>query len=119
MDETPLKGDNYYRIRSVEANGNNSFSSILRINTQAMQTGVALYPNPVHTPELCVQLSRLARGRYQILIFNAAGRQVLEKKVDHEGGSITQYLTVSQLPPGWYSVRIVGGIPCGAQFLKP
>ncbi|HEY0356886.1 MAG TPA: T9SS type A sorting domain-containing protein, partial [Flavisolibacter sp.] len=119
MDETPLKGDNYYRIRSVEANGNNSFSSILRINTQAMQTGVALYPNPVHTPELCVQLSRLARGRYQILIFNAAGRQVLEKKVDHEGGSITQYLTVSQLPPGWYNVRIVGGIPCGAQFLKP
>ena len=48
-DNAPLEGDNYYRLKSTEPNGDKSYSSIVKIkNTDGRRTVIEAFPNPAY-----------------------------------------------------------------------
>ncbi|MBS1664917.1 MAG: T9SS type A sorting domain-containing protein [Bacteroidetes bacterium] len=52
IDNTPLPGDNYYRLKTTETSGTTSYSSTARVNyTSAAPISFTLYPNPSSSKE--------------------------------------------------------------------
>ena len=48
-DNVPLEGDNYYRLKSTEPNGDKSYSSIVKIkNIEGRRTVIEAFPNPAY-----------------------------------------------------------------------
>jgi hypothetical protein len=52
-------------------------------------------PNPVLDKQVSLQATGLDKGQYTIRVFDANGRQVFNKLLNHTGGAITE---VVQLP---------------------
>jgi hypothetical protein len=118
IDPSPFKGNNFYRVRSVESNGNVSYSNIVRLNLKKLFPELTIYPNPLKGNEMGLQLGNLPPGRYRISIVNAAGQKEFSKELDHAGGAISEILTVSKLRPGWYSLQTNGAVHLQKQFIK-
>jgi hypothetical protein len=51
-----------------------------------------VYPNPVNTGSFNLRLNNLEKGRYNLQLYDNLGHQVLNKLVDHPGGSASQII---------------------------
>ncbi|MEM6769880.1 MAG: peptidoglycan DD-metalloendopeptidase family protein [Bacteroidota bacterium] len=48
LDEAPLAGNNYYRLKQVDFSGESDYSTIIRVRyAEAPENGLSVYPNPV------------------------------------------------------------------------
>lgn len=107
MDTNPAK-KNYYRIRSVHADGSSFVSKSVLVQINIAEGGIKIYPNPVTTNVINVQLNNLEKGEYKMLLIDARGAQVLTKTVDHIGGySVQQIQMASKLNKGIYYLRVI------------
>jgi hypothetical protein len=111
IDANPSPHVNYYRIRSLESTGNVNYSVIAKVDIGGNTASLALYPNPVIDGQLMCKVNNLAKGRYFITIFNNLDQQVFQKSFDHQGGSLTELISVHRLKPGIY--RMVWRGPAG------
>lgn len=91
-------GAYYYRIRSVDFDGNSNYSNIRRINYQSAETYV-VGPNPFSH---ILNISNLS-GANKLEIIDMAGRILLTKKIDQH-----QFLQLNteNIPAGVYHLRI-------------
>lgn len=80
LDESPVTGNNFYRIKQVDKNGAVSYSSIVKVVTNPGRLIVAAYPNPV-TGLLNVNISAASPDRYSITLSDLNGRKVYEKQL--------------------------------------
>ncbi len=117
LDASPFQGDNFYRIRAVEMNGKNSYTSIIRINPSLKSAGMAIYPNPVKNGEINVQLQQLPEGQYLVRIYNLNGQLVYQKNLQHNGGAVTQNISIGKLQSGVYSLQYSGPAQLQKQFI--
>lgn len=95
LHTSPVRGINYYRIRSAETSGVAKVSIIVKVDTRGGKTDIILYPNPVTDRTLSLQATDLAKGQYNIRVFAANGQQVHAQALTHAGGSVTEAV---QLP---------------------
>jgi|GEM_PF-767557 len=109
LDASPIKGDNFYRIKSVEADGSYTYSSIVKVSKGSIKSGFTLYPNPVKNGLLTLSLGNLSQGNYTLTLFNAVGQKVLSRVIPHAGGNATQTLQLNYHPKGIYHVLITNG----------
>jgi hypothetical protein len=109
IDALPVNGVNYYRVRSAETNGQVKYSSVARVDLRGGSAGISIYPNPLTGSNLLLQATSLAKGLYNIKIFNAAGQQVAGQVLNHNGGSVTgPVLLPAALKAGLYQLVITG-----------
>jgi hypothetical protein len=96
LDEEPLAGPNYYRLRQVDFDGTESFSEVRLVKVD-LGDGFSIrpFPNPAVNE---LYLDDFSGG--QVVILDQRGRLLLEA-VLNEG----QALDVSQLPAGFYFLR--------------
>ena len=119
LDATPVRGINYYRIRSAESDGRNKFSIVVKVDiSEGQTTVVVLYPNPiVKGQQLSLQATSLAKGTYNIRVVNMQGQQIVNQVFVHQGGAITEAV---QLPAntqaGTYQLIIAGA---DQQMVRP
>lgn len=72
IDETPLPGNNYYRLKIIDEDGNYNYSSVILLrNTSA--TEITIYPNPA-VNNLTVKLSGANPGKIYLSLSDIAGR---------------------------------------------
>ncbi len=103
LDANPHPGVNFYRIRSLEIDGKNLHSVIVRVDKKG---GVlTLYPNPLTGSTLTMQIE-LPRGTYALQVSNAAGQVVYRRNLVHNGGRQAETVELAQLIPGIYYVSI-------------
>lgn len=94
----------YHNIDSVLTVAIGTITSIKENPVEKEPFRLKLSPNPAkNTTYVKVNQS----GIYQVLIFNLAGRSLLENKTYHDGNSAVK-LDVSNLPGGFYIVKIIG-----------
>ena len=100
-DQLPLKGNNFYRLKLIDADGSFAYSKIVSLNFN--NTGsVVISPNPARD-RLHVQLP--AGHTYTMLtITDVSGRQFLKKAVAPATTGL--YLDIEQLPPGVYVLQL-------------
>ncbi len=116
-DAEPLRGNNLYRIKSVEANGKISYSAIARVDLNAKGIALIVAPNPSKATELGLQITDLPAGSYKIRIFNNNAQVVGEQLLKHNGGSFSQTFPLNKLQSGMYYLELNGAVKMQKQFV--
>ena len=107
MDQSPLEGNNYYRVRAKEANGNTFLSKMVMVKMKETTDEFNIYPNPVRNREVNVSISARQRGVYSLIITDAAGRMIINKKIEHAGGNYSHRIHLGNtIAAGVYNLKI-------------
>jgi len=101
-DNHPLKGINYYRLKSADIDNKFDYSAVRRVNFNAAIT-YTFYPNPV-TDKLEITTDNASGLNVNIDILNGQGQAVVKRKIN--GAAQTAQLNVSSLSTGVYFMRI-------------
>lgn len=97
-DTRPFTGDNFYRLKLVDRNGQFTYSNIIRINFSGT-VKPSLQPNPATN---MVYLDAL-EGYKQIQVLDITGRMQIQQQVRNNN----EQLDISNLAKGIYTVRII------------
>ncbi|MBC6994277.1 T9SS type A sorting domain-containing protein [Lewinella lacunae] len=103
--------DYYYRLRQEDFDGSFTYSDLVFVK---MQEGglpareARFYPNPTVTGQSWIDLSADQDGEWELTVFDAAGRRVLENRFALAAGLHTVSIDLAQQKKGAYLVRIVG-----------
>jgi hypothetical protein len=104
VDDAPLSGTSYYRLRQTDVDGSYSESAVVPVYRQEWSTGHSMaYPNPTDGLVTVVGVAGPLSG---IRVLDAAGRVVLMHRT--EGDAARALLDMSALAPGRYILLIVG-----------
>ena len=108
LDVAPVSGYNYYRIRSVDFNGKSSYSQIVKVMVGGVvKSGITVYPNPVVSGKINLQLTNQPEGVYYINVTNQLGQSVLTKQIRHNEGSSAETIQLDKnLSRGIYQVEV-------------
>jgi hypothetical protein len=109
FDANPTNGANYYRIKAISLNGEVKYSSIVVVKLNSKGSTITLYPNPVKGSTIQLQMSNLEKGNYSVTLFNQLGQQVLNRVINHNGGSSNQTVELGTLASGVYELRLSNG----------
>ena len=106
-DSKTFAGTNYYRIKVSSNDGTVSYSNIATVSVSKAAPSIAAYPNPLVGNALKVALNNLEAGKYNLAVYNTLGAKVVEKSINHVGGTVVEQLSInSHLAAGAYSVRV-------------
>lgn len=98
VDETPMDGENVYRLKMVDRDGTFAYSSLQSLNFGFL---TVFYPNPVKGRLRIKGLRADEVKSAQVQVSDAAGRLVLQSK-----GVPAEGIDMALLPTGVYTVRI-------------
>ncbi len=97
----------YYRLKMVNADGNFSYSKVVRINLQKISTAVvAIAPNPVQGT-VALRIESNSSGKASIQILDGAGKLLVSlAKMLAEGTNNFLLEETRRLPNGLYVVQV-------------
>jgi hypothetical protein len=106
VDERPLPGLNYYRLRQVDFDGTTEYHRVVALDFRADKQGEPrLFPNPAHE-RLTVALPAAAAQPTELLLLDVQGRVLRRWAVP--AGEIQQDFGLEGLAPGLYFLRVAG-----------
>jgi hypothetical protein len=109
VDNNPLNGANYYRIRVVPQDGDARFSSVAVVVVDHNKPSMIVYPNPTEGNYFSIKLSNVSKGIYQVVVTSANGQQVLSKPIEHQGGTaVHRMIFGTDVSKGFYRVQVKG-----------
>jgi hypothetical protein len=98
VDDAPLTGTSYYRLRQTDLDGTYSESAVVPVyRRESRSSGIIAYPNPTDGPLTLVGIGAVP---FNIRIIDAAGRVVLVQSIDGDGDRYN--VDVRSLAPGRY-----------------
>jgi hypothetical protein len=108
LDINPVPGLSFYQIRSIGFDGKSGISEIVRVNLDKRNKDIVVYPNPAQNGIVYFQGANLAKGNYEVRIFNSAGQQVYFESFEHSGGALTQSIPLppASIKPGLYTLQL-------------
>ncbi len=120
MDQQPLPGKQYYRLRMKEANGETTYSNIILLDRgEGGGLKLGLAPNPVVGDEGIFLIHSPVNRKMQLVIYDNNGRQVLRLPVQVQQGVQNKSVDISRLPAGLYhAVLQDGGKSVSLKFVK-
>ena len=105
IDQTPLVGNNYYRLVMVGENSDSSFPEIRKVIVpKILPKNFSLWPNPA-SGSIQLLLTDLAVGTVEVRVMDAQGRTL----------RVWSYAKVNQM---WYQMIDVANLNPGAYFIQ-
>lgn len=102
LDDVPLHGLNYYRIRQVNLDGTYTFSKVAIVdNTRPAPHMSQPFPNP-STGTLHFEITTVEQGGALLQITDLSGKMVWSENLLLNSGNNGVELQLRQLPPGVY-----------------
>ncbi|MFN0255209.1 chondroitinase-B domain-containing protein [Pedobacter ureilyticus] len=99
---SPSIGNNYYRLKTVDENGDLDFFKEKAVNIMSNQSA-RIYPNPA-TREFTLEFGYMAANPVKVKMVNVLGKSVLEQIVS---GVSSYQIPVNSLAKGTYFVKFV------------
>jgi hypothetical protein len=110
MDKGANNGINFYRIIALDNNGTMQYSSVVRMNVGKTKTGLNVYPNPVKSGQLNVELTGIYKGNYKANIYAMNGALIHTTTIVSEGSSIAKTIVLpTAMTAGNYTLEITNG----------
>ena len=99
------RGEKYYRLKQIDANGDFAFSPVLMVDYDAKQTNV--FPNPF-SDEIVVQYESEIETTVNLILTDNNGRTLGQLSSTIQAGTQDIVFQIdNQLPEGMYFLRIV------------
>jgi hypothetical protein len=112
VDPTPPPSA-YYRVRSVDYDGQFSLSHVILLTRKDEQSGIlSVYPSPA-SDQVTVSFGAERESGVSLHLTDVTGRVLLTKQVDAETGMNRTDLSVNGLPAGLYFITLEGGTNAG------
>lgn len=111
VDDAPLHGHNYYRLKMVDIDGTFTYSEVILITLDATgETEVVIYPNPV-TDFAHVTIQSSQKDLATLEIIDALGQRVAIQQLNLAEGMNTTVLPLQHLANGTYmlNTRLASG----------
>ncbi|MFN0203312.1 MAG: T9SS type A sorting domain-containing protein [Bacteroidia bacterium] len=109
IDNFPVQGKNYYRVKQVDASGAYNYSATVsaEITFKGYFEFTSLYPNPVQDgTTLSLNYFAPHKGLLAIEVYDLAARRVSREKFQIPSGNQTYPFDVSNLPTGIYCLAL-------------
>jgi hypothetical protein len=84
-DRSPQPGKNFYRVKAIDKMGRSAYSPVVKVQYGFVDNTLGIFPNPVKN-SINLQLIGLARGTYNLTIYNDAGQRMMAKTIEYNGG---------------------------------
>ncbi len=106
VDKDPAQGINYYRLRLLDWDGKEDFSTIQSVVFKGGPELVEVFPNPFDD-QLSIGFQLSTSEKVLVQIFDMLGNLVIEESLSVENGKHTHHLSgLSKLNAGTYIVQI-------------
>jgi hypothetical protein len=76
LDSLVVSDDVFYRIKSVDFDGEKSYSNIVRVSKPGIQNKIYVSPNPVENKRIKLFFTNQPKGKYVVNILDAKGQQI-------------------------------------------
>jgi len=106
-DETPLMGENYYRVKEIYMDGSFAYTDIQQVNFQIDLTKVAVFPNPARA-ELFLNLSPYLGKQAKVSLVNHLGKQLIQQEIEQVSTDLIK-LNTAPIQNGLYYLIIQVG----------
>ncbi|MGN6800736.1 MAG: hypothetical protein ACTHJN_02455 [Ginsengibacter sp.] len=97
----------FYRIKALTQTDKIEFEKVIKINIPEGQNGISIYPNPVVTNEIRIQMYGQKIGKYHFILFNMAGQNIFSKEVNYTGERMLNLKMKKHLNAGIYQLEII------------
>ena len=105
VDETPLIGDNYYRLKQVDFDGKFEYSEVI-VWYKTAQDKMSFYPTKIINHGT-LYYETPAQGQVDILLLDIHGRVLRRESLELQKGSNRFELNLWSLPAGIYFISTV------------
>jgi hypothetical protein len=108
LDNSPISGNGFYRVKSIDANGTVKYSNIIKVNISDKLPEIVIAPNPVTGGQLKLQLNNFIKGNYTVDVYNTLSQKVFSSSISHNGESFLQatFTLPACVTKGFYNVHI-------------
>lgn len=118
LDETPLSGANYYRLKQQDKDGKTTLTSTILLKNEAqLRPSVKLYPNPAAS-NISVLINSTTSENIRIRIVDMNGKPVMEQIHPIAPGENKIELNISNLQGGNYLIELNGSKTWTEKFSK-
>lgn len=106
IDEDPLFGNNYYRLRKVDVNGDYTHSDVINIYVERTSLQILeIWPNPADNT-IHVEVMAPSDGNYDLKMIDVFGKAVMQTKESLVLGKNMLTYDVSAISQGVYVVEL-------------
>ncbi|WP_018616159.1 hypothetical protein [Segetibacter koreensis] len=110
LDENPVKGNNYYRIRYVNKTGEVQYSHVAKVLIETIEGSISVASAEGDKNSLIANFRNIEKGKYLLSLINNNGQTVYSDNINHETGSASYSLKIKNLlPAGVYHLQVSGG----------
>jgi len=116
IDNKPVEGNNYYRVKGTSLNGQEQYSNVKVIRMGTGMPTVMVVPNPAANDKVVLKVSQLLRGNYTVTVTDALGRVFCQTELVYDGVSgLMELKFPSVAKSGSYYVKVNGE---GGSFIE-
>ncbi len=107
VDLNPSIAVNYYRIKSVDANGTFKYSGVVKAEIRKTGTSITVTPNLITGNTMNIKFTGQMKGKFTLRLLNNSGQLVYSSQKTHTGGNNLQSINLpSSIPTGSYQLEI-------------
>lgn len=106
VDQAPLPGINYYRLKQVDTDGTSSLTHAVIAYMMGDPARPVIFPNPA-MDHLRIAFSSSSTGDARLYITDATGRTVAGTALPVARGEQNTELPIAHLAKGWYNLRVI------------
>jgi hypothetical protein len=107
LDEKPVDGYNYYRVKSTDINGKMAYSTVVKVLIGKMKQEISVYPNPIVNGVINLQLLNQPAGKYGIRLISNNGQVITSKEINHPAGNGSESIQLNKyLSGGIYELEV-------------
>lgn len=107
VDERPLPGLNYYRLKQVDFDGSFEYSNVVAVEVNGKDAGgISLFPNPAAGQVTIGLPAAMLEKPLEVSLRDLAGREVLRRQYP-AGPDRFLSLPLEGLPAGYYSLTVL------------
>jgi hypothetical protein len=105
VDNRPLKGDNFYRIKSIDNSGKMQYSQVVKA---ALTITPAITLSSVSDGNIEIQMNNVPAGICYARLINADGQVIKTAMINHSASNTTEAITVgNDIAKGVYHLQII------------
>ena len=107
LDTKPLNGYNYYRVKSIDINGEQAYTNVVKVLIRQGISTFVITPNPVINGTINLLFNNQPAGTYKIRILNDLGQPVIAKQIEHSDGNSIETIQMDKyIAHGIYQVEV-------------